>query len=137
LPSLAREELAHFELLLSHLERRGVAFRRLRPSPYAGKLLSAVRPEEPSRLLDTLLCLSLIEARSCERMQLLAEGLADSSLRGLYEELLASEARHHRTYVELAEEIGSLASVRSRLEELAGWEAAVLAGVPKMARMHA
>ncbi|MBM4267830.1 MAG: tRNA-(ms[2]io[6]A)-hydroxylase [Deltaproteobacteria bacterium] len=137
LSSLAREELAHFELLLSHLERRGVAFRRLRPSPYAGKLLSAVRPEEPSRLLDTLLCLSLIEARSCERMQLLAEGLADSSLRGLYEELLASEARHHRTYVELAEEIGSLASVRSRLEELAGWEAAVLAGVPKMARMHA
>ena len=60
LAALAREELAHFTEVLRHLDRLGIAYRRLRPSPYAGRLLDAVRDEEPERLIDTLLCLSHI-----------------------------------------------------------------------------
>ena len=33
LSELAREELGHFEQVLAHLERRGVAYGRQRPSP--------------------------------------------------------------------------------------------------------
>ena len=138
LTQLAREELEHFELLLGHLERRGVALKHQRPSPYAGKLMKAIRPNEPGRAVDTLLILSLIEARSCERMQLLAEALEEPELKALYKGLLASEARHHQTYVDMAEQIADPAEpVRDRLAELAAHEARVLESSPLMPRMHA
>ena len=136
LSALAREELAHFELLLDLLARRGVAYGRLTPSPYATELLTAVRSDEPARLLDTLLCLSLIEARSCERMKLLADAVTDDDLRAFYRSLLASEARHHQQYVDLALGVAPEAQVRARLRELALHETAVLDAAPALARMH-
>lgn len=136
LSALAREELAHFELMLKVLDERGVGFRRIEPSPYASKLLKAVRKEEPLRLLDTLLCCSLIEARSCERMKLLAENLEDPKLAGLYRSLLASEARHHHGYVEMAMERFGRDVARARLAELAAHEAEVLATPGPVLRMH-
>jgi tRNA-(ms[2]io[6]A)-hydroxylase len=136
LSRLAREELAHFEEVLSHLRARGQTLRRQVPSPYAAALLEAVRRPEPERLCDTLLCLGLIEARSCERMQLLAEAIEEPALTGLYRGLVASEARHHRTYVELAMAVAPAAEVRGRLRELAVHEAAVLAAAPPLARLH-
>lgn len=137
LAQLAREELEHFELVLSHLDRLGVEFYRQLPSPYAGELMKAIAPNEPERAVDTLLCLSLIEARSCERMKLLAEALEEPELKALYTGLLASEARHHQTYVDLAEAIAPEIDVRGRLRELAVHEASVLAASPEMPRMHA
>jgi tRNA-(ms[2]io[6]A)-hydroxylase len=137
LSALAREELTHFEQMLALLARRGIAYHRLTPSPYATDLLAAARPGEPERLLDTLLCLSLIEARSCERMRLLAEHVDDEELAAFYRSLLASEARHHHDYVELAETVACAAVVRARLAELAAHEASVLAAMPPIARMHA
>lgn len=136
LSALAREELAHFELLLRILDERGIVFRRIEPSPYAGRLMKAARKDEPDRLLDTLLCCSLIEARSCERMKLLAEGLEDPALAGLYRSLLASEARHHHGYVELAGKLFDREQVRQRLTELAEHEAAVLAEPSPALRLH-
>jgi tRNA-(ms[2]io[6]A)-hydroxylase len=136
LSALAREELAHFELMLKVLDERGVGFRRIEPSPYAAKLLKAVRKEEPLRLLDTLLCCSLIEARSCERMKLLAENLEDPKLAGLYRSLLASEARHHHGYVEMAMERFGRDVARERLAELAAHEAEILATPGPVLRMH-
>jgi tRNA-(ms[2]io[6]A)-hydroxylase len=137
LSRLAREELGHFEEVLAHLAARRVPFRHQMPSPYAGALLTAIRPREPERLLDTLLCHALIEARSCERMKLLAEALADPALAALYRGLLASEARHHHAYVELAAGLAPEAEVRARLGELALHEAAVLAAAPALPRLHA
>lgn len=141
LSQLAREELAHFELVLEHLDRRGVAFGRQEPSPYAAELMKVVRREEPLRLLDTLLCCAMIEARSCERMQLLAEALAHDApeLSKLYAGLLASEARHHASYLDLirALELVDDAALRERLDEVAQHEARVIAQAPALARMHA
>lgn len=133
---LAREELEHFELLLDILADRGIDFVPLDPSPYAGALMKHVRRGEPDRLVDTLLCCALIEARSCERMKLLSEHLTDAELRELYKGLLASEARHHHGYVELAMEIAGRESARARLKELAEAEAAVLAEAPDWVRVH-
>lgn len=137
LSQLAREELEHFELMLSHLDRLGIAFYRQLPSPYAGELMKAISPNEPDRAVDTLLCLALIEARSCERMRLLADALEEPELKALYTGLLASEARHHQTYVDLAQAIEPEADVRGRLRALAEHEAAVLDASPEMPRMHA
>ena len=136
LSALAREELAHFEQVLALLAKRGVAYGRLKPGPYATELLAVVRPREPERLVDTLLCLSLIEARSCERMRLLAESVGDAELAAFYRGLLASEARHHQSYVGLAIDVLPEAVVRARLAELAAHEAAVIAAAPALPRMH-
>ena len=136
LARLAREELAHYEQVLDAIESRGGPPRRLPPSPYAGELLAAVRDREPGRLVDTLLCLALIEARSCERMKLLADALPDPALSSLYRGLLASEARHHQSYLDLASAVAPADEVRARLRELALHEAAVIAAAPPLALMH-
>jgi tRNA-(ms[2]io[6]A)-hydroxylase len=138
LSALAREELGHFETVLATLARRGIPFRHQVPSPYAAALMKAVRIREPERLVDTLLCMALIEARSCERMGLLADAVPDAALAALYRGLLASEARHHRTYLDLARGVaGGDDTVRARFRALAAHEAAVLAAAPPVARLHA
>jgi tRNA 2-(methylsulfanyl)-N6-isopentenyladenosine37 hydroxylase len=137
LSALAREELRHFERVLAALRARGLRFRRQVPSPYAAELMRAVRPDEPARLLDTLLAMALIEARSCERLALLAGGVADDALAALYRDLVESEARHHRAYLDLAAGVAGAAAVRERLRVLARHEAEVLARAPAMSRLHA
>lgn len=147
--ALAREELEHFEQVVALIRERGGEFVRQEPSAYAGKLMTAVRKEQPERLVDLLLCCSLIEARSCERMQLLARALAESGARApghalhelwqLYDGLLVSEARHHATYVELARACVDLeeSALQTRLRELAEHEAAIVtAPTPEPPRMH-
>ena len=136
LAALAREELAHFEAVLAALARRGLAFRRQRASPYFGRLRSASAAREPARLVDALLCAALIEARSCERLGLLAEALPETALAELYRGLHAAEARHHALYVELACEVAERTVVAARLAELASHEARVLAALPPLARLH-
>ena len=137
LARLAREELAHFEEVLDRLRARGLGLRRQRPSPYASELMAGVRAAEPGRLVDTLLCMALIEARSCERLQLLAGAVQDGELAAFFHGLVAGEARHHRAYVELAERVAPADEVSRRLDELARHEASVLASIPALPRLHA
>ncbi len=137
LAALAREELAHFEEVLAHLSRRGVVFRRQRPSAYAGRLRQRVRSRDPERLVDTLLCCALIESRSCERLGLLAEAVPDPALAHFYAALERAEARHQRVYVELAEQVAVPLEVGARLAVLAAHEADVIATAPPpAARLH-
>jgi tRNA-(ms[2]io[6]A)-hydroxylase len=145
LSPLAREELAHFEQMLGVLAARGVPFGRQIPSPYAGALMRAIGPDEPGRLCDTLLAMALIEARSCERMGLLADALAadgrrapdGAALAAVYRGLLAAEARHHQAYVDLAVRLCGAGLVEARLPAIAAHEAGVLAASPPMPRLHA
>jgi tRNA 2-(methylsulfanyl)-N6-isopentenyladenosine37 hydroxylase len=136
LSEVAREELEHFEQVLELLERRGVRFQALPPSPYAKQLAGHVRSSEPEQFLDRLLCCSLIEARSCERMKLLSEGLPEPELRAFYEGLLVSEARHHHFYVDLALRYFDRDLVRQRLQELALAEAEIVSAGSEEPRMH-
>jgi tRNA-(ms[2]io[6]A)-hydroxylase len=136
LSEIAREELEHFELVLSHLEARSIPFTRQRPSPYAGRLTAIIRDGRDERLLDTLICCAFIEARSCERMMLLADALEDDDLANLYAGLLESEARHHALYVRLAEKIFPSEVVLARLDEVGHHEATALNQVSSVPRMH-
>ena len=136
LSPLAREELEHFELVMALLRRRGIRFGALTPSAYAGRLTKSIRHGEPDRFVDTMLCCSLIEARSCERMKLLSEHHPDAELARFYKDLLASEARHHGIYVNLATQAAPRDQVEARLRELAVAEATALAGQTGPMRMH-
>lgn len=135
LSELAREELRHFELLLTILDARGIPFVRQVPSRYGKSLHAAIRKGE-HHLLDTLLTCALIEARSCERMKLLSEHLPDPELAAFYGDLLASEARHFTTYLHLAETFADRETVQLRLAELAEHEASALVGGEPEPRLH-
>jgi tRNA-(ms[2]io[6]A)-hydroxylase len=133
---IVNEELAHFQMVLDLLERRGIRFRKLSPSSYGQRLHAVVRKEEPARAIDRLLVAGLIEARSCERFALLRDHVADPELREFYGSLFESEARHHATYVRLACDVAPEDTVRERLQWLAAEEAAIIAQGDPVARMH-
>ena len=133
---IVNEELAHFHLVCDLLKRRGIRFRRLVPSTYGRKLNDLVRKQEPGRVIDRLLISGLIEARSCERFDLLRRHMNDQELAAFYDSLFESEARHHSTYVRLARHYGGDDEVRDRLEELAAEEANIIAVGDDHPRMH-
>ncbi len=133
---IVNEELEHFHRVLELLERRGIKFRRLKPSQYGRKLHDLVRKQEPERAVDRLLVAGLIEARSCERFQALADYVDDPELAKFYQSLFESEARHHTVYTRLAKNFASEEVVNRRLEELYEAEAAIMAQGETIARMH-
>ncbi|MFM8278703.1 MAG: tRNA-(ms[2]io[6]A)-hydroxylase [Cyanobium sp.] len=139
LSPIAREELEHFERVALLLEQRGLPLRPLPAAPYGAALVAAVRREEPARMLDSLLVAGLIEARSHERLALLAAHSPDPELRVLYHDLLASEARHFGAYWLLSAARWPRPLVIERLEQLARVELAALSGTPArpdLVRMH-
>jgi tRNA-(ms[2]io[6]A)-hydroxylase len=133
---IVQEELEHFHLVLDLLERRGIRFRRLKPSQYGRKLNDLVRRQEPQRAVDRLLVAGIIEARSCERFQALSEHVQDEELATFYRSLFEAEARHHATYTRLAMRFAPETEVMRRLDELAVLEAAIIAEGEPLARMH-
>jgi len=135
LSDLAREEIEHFQRVLSLLSARGLSLGRPPVDVYAAGLRGAVRTLPRARgatpLVDRLLVAALIEARSCERFKLLSSATtsdpAQRELHALWEELLASEARHYRTFVGLAvRAAGDAAQVLARLELLAEAEGEIV-----------
>lgn len=134
--TIVNEELEHFQMVKDILADRGIPFRRLKPGDYGKNLTALTRPNEPDRAVDRLLIAGLIEARSCERFDLLRQHAPDAELADFYGSLFESEARHHTVYVKLAKTFADPKLVQRRLEELATEEAGiVLAGDPKP-RMH-
>jgi tRNA 2-(methylsulfanyl)-N6-isopentenyladenosine37 hydroxylase len=143
---LAREELVHFERVLAELKARGLELRALKSSGYAAALFQAARRSTPAggrdpaartadSTVDELLVCALIEARSHERFERLAEAAPDERLRALYAELGEAEARHGSLYVELAEEAAG-GPVGARLAELVAREAEIVARPGQPLRMH-
>jgi len=133
---IVNEELEHFHMVLDLLARRGIRFRRLKPSTYGRELNDLVRREEPHRAVDRLLVAGLIEARSCERFHVLAGHVQDAELAEFYRSLFESEARHHTTYTRLAKHFAPESEVMARLDELAALEAAIITHGEELPRMH-
>jgi tRNA-(ms[2]io[6]A)-hydroxylase len=136
LMAIVNEELEHFERVLDLLKSRGIGFRRLQPSSYGRRLNDLVRKHEPQRAIDRLLVAGLIEARSCERFDLLRRHVRDPQLVDFYGGLFESEARHHATYIRLAKQFGSEQAVVQRLHELAAQEAEIIDTGDPWPRMH-
>ena len=136
LSPLAREELEHFERVLELLKSRGRFLEFLPAPPYGSILSSKIRKIEPERMLDSFLVAGIIEARSHERMSLLASYSPDLDLRRLYGDLLSSEAKHFGIYLMLSEKRFTREKILTRLEELALVEAQILSNLHPEPRMH-
>lgn len=132
---LAREESGHLARVLQLLERRGLALGRDRGDPYAQALQALVRTGAAQRQLDRLLVAAIIEARSCERLELLAAGLTDPTLQRFYAELARSEDGHQTLFLRLAARVQQEA-VTPRLQELLHAEEALVLRLPVRAAIH-
>lgn len=106
LSKLAREELRHFEQVVTVIESRNIEYVQLSASRYASRLHNLIRKEEPYKMIDTLIVCAIVEARSCERFGCLV-GNVEPRLSDFYENFMVSEQRHFRTYLELASHYGS------------------------------
>lgn len=107
LNAIAIEELQHFQLVLDLLKRRGIPFGQPCASPWISGLMKSVRGGDRFQVIDHLICASLIEGRSCEKFQLLAEALrkSDPELANFYGSLVESEGNHYATYILMARAI--------------------------------
>jgi len=132
---LAREESAHLARVLQLLDARGLALGRDPGDPYAQGLQRLIRTPAAERRLDRLLVAAIIEARSCERLGLLAEGLEEPGLRRFYAELARSEDGHQRLFLRLAERTAP-ESALPRLDALLDAEAELLRSLPLRPAIH-
>lgn len=136
LTTIAQEELEHFELVNQWLERRNIPLGPLSAPPYGATLSQQIRRQEPDRLLDSLLVSGLIEARSHERLGLLAQYCPEPELAEFYGSLMASEARHYGIYWVLADTYFDREVVQQRLAELAVVESEILSTLHPEPRIH-
>lgn len=133
---LAREESAHLAKVLAVMETRGLTLSYDRGDPYAKALHKVMRDPARERRLDRLLVAAIIEARSHERLQLLADGLDDPELKRMYAELAQSEDGHQELFVRLAELVEEPLVAEARLLELLQQEARIIAELPVRPAIH-
>ena len=136
LSPIAREELEHFEKILFLLKDLGHPLKALTPPPYGAALAKCIRKDEPNRMLDSFLIAGLIEARSHERLSLLALNSKQKSFKLLYESLLESEAKHFGIYWKLAQTKFTKDETYQRLEELSKLETKILSQTFSLPRVH-
>ena len=116
LSPLVTEEWGHFRLVLAELEKRNLKLGKQRKDEYVNALLEFQQKggDVEGRLLDQLLTMALIEARSCERFKRLSEGLNDEYMKNFYRRFMESEAGHYTLFIELAETYIDKEKVRRR-----------------------
>lgn len=132
---LAREELRHYEQVMSLMQKRDIAYGQISPSRYASELRQPIRTHEPGRYVDTLIVGAIIEARSCERFAKLAPHL-DEELQGFYLSLLKSEARHFQDYLKLAQKASGKTAIQPRVDEFLALEKTLIESPDDTFRFH-
>lgn len=134
LSRLAREELRHFEQVLAIMQQRDIPYQTLTASRYADTLRKAARTHEPAKLIDLLIIGAVIEARSCERFAALCPHL-DPALQKFYRGLLASEARHFKTYIGYARQLAQK-DVQPRIDHFVALDNELISMPDQQFRFH-
>ena len=124
LSPIVTEEWGHFRMVLAELHKRKLVLGKQRKDVYVNKLMDFVKkgggPDE--RMLDHLLLMALVEARSCERFKRLSEGLNDAYMRKFYRRFMESEAGHYTLFIDLAETYIKKDKVKKRWKEWLAYE---------------
>lgn len=128
---IVREELDHFELVSALLAKRGKELGTDPGNPYVQRVAKIAN----KGVLDRILRMGIIEARSYERFSLLAER-ATGDLQALFAGLKESEAGHHAFFSKLAYEKWPREEVRTRWEALATAEAEIVTNLKWGPRIH-
>ena len=122
------EEWGHFRVVLAELDKRGLELGNQRKDEYVNKLMAFAKGggSREDRLIERLLTMALIEARSCERFRLLSLEIAEEELRQFYHKFMVSEAGHYRMFLKLAKKYGEEEKVQKRWHEFLDFEKEML-----------
>ena len=128
LSPIVTEEWGHFRMVVQELRKRNMPLGKQRKDEYVNKLIEFQRKggRLEDRLLDQLLTMALIEARSCERFKRLSEGLEDEYLRKFYRKFMESEAGHYTLFINLADLYMDKKVVRERWQEWLKYETEIM-----------
>jgi tRNA 2-(methylsulfanyl)-N6-isopentenyladenosine37 hydroxylase len=134
--AFAREELEHFHIMYRLVERRGLKLVGDEKDVYVNALRKLSRSSGDELLLDRLLIPGIVEARGCERLQMVSRALEDGELKETYLELARAESRHHGLFLRLAREYFPETEIAARLDDLLGAEAKIVDRLPLRAAVH-
>jgi len=128
LSPIVTEEWGHFRLVLAEINKRKLKLGKQRKDEYVNALLEFQRKggHIDDRMLDQLLTMALIEARSCERICHCSSinGIINASEK--YRSLMESEAGHYTLFIELAETYVDKEKVRRRWKEWLDYESEIM-----------
>jgi tRNA 2-(methylsulfanyl)-N6-isopentenyladenosine37 hydroxylase len=136
---VASDEASHLSSVIKILVERGGRLERTHRNDYANRLRLHVRKGQGRQeLVDRLLISALIEVRSCERFDLLAQHCRgrDAVLFRFYQRLGASELGHYHVFLRLASLAVRSVEVEARWREMLEFEAAAIAAQPLGPRIH-
>mgnify|MGYP001756776841 CR=1 FL=1 len=137
LAQLVREEMLHYDQVLTLMAERGIKWAHLPAGRYAKGLLQHKRTFEPAAMIDVLIIGAFIEARSCERFATLACVIEDNDpkLARYYRYLLKSESRHYEDYLALAQSLSD-EDIAERVAFFRATEAALITSEDTQFRFH-
>ena len=133
---LSIEELQHFRECVRLLHERGLQLEPDEKDTYVNAMRSFQRQGQAEGLLDRLIVAGVIEARGCERFDLVATALEPGPMQKFYQAISSSEDRHQALFIDLARHYFEPAQVDSRLEEIILREAELVASLPHRAALH-
>jgi tRNA-(ms[2]io[6]A)-hydroxylase len=137
LTTVAKDETQHLARVTQLLQKKGGKLNRLHQSRYAQDLRKLVRRGlTPEETVDRLLVSALIEARSCERFQILAATATDPDLKHLYKSLHAAEKGHYKLFLNLAGQLVPKSDWKKRWDELCHAEAEIIQAQPLDGSLH-
>lgn len=139
--AFAREELEHFHIMFKVLAGRGLRLPPDTRDEYVGGLRKLAKSDSEGLFLDRLVIAGVVEARGCERLQLVTRALEDGrldipELAETYRELTRAEARHHALFFRLAGHYFPAHVVRARAEEIFTAEARIVERLPLRPAVH-
>jgi tRNA-(ms[2]io[6]A)-hydroxylase len=134
--AFAREELEHFHIMYRIVQARGLMVVGDEKDAYVNALRKLSRSSSDELFLDRLIVPGIVEARGCERLQMVAAALEEPVLKDTYLELARAESRHHGLFFRLARQYFSEEVVQARADELLDAEAKIVESLPFRAAVH-
>lgn len=132
----AREELEHFHQVYRLIASRGLMMAEDTEDIYVNRILKHVRTGREDRFLDRLIASSVIEARGCERLFLVADAVDEPELKSFYSRLARAEDHHQSLFLEMAGLYFPKDVILERLNAFLEAEANSIASVPFRPAMH-
>ncbi len=114
--AVAKDEVEHLGIVLRLISRRGGRLTKSHRNDYASALRRLVRPGGEAETIDRLMVSALIEARSCERFEILSRCCPDPQLARVYGGLWASEKGHYLSFIDLARQVADRTDVEEDVE---------------------
>lgn len=133
---IAEEELSHFRDVFEIMRNHGYELLPDEKDAYVMKLREHTRHTSRERLLDRLLCSSLIEMRGTERFEILSQKHPNPEWAEFYRKLHFSERGHGYAFYHEALKIFPMQEVNDRFKELLEVESKANLTTPATGKFH-